>query len=96
MSVVMTYSLAEVAAKHLPPEWKNPTRWLAMRLNRRELRGYRVGRVWRMRESDIDYLLERYSNDDKMMQTPKPVLHEPASIRDGISARARRRVRNSA
>lgn len=29
-----TYTLAEVAAKHLPREWKNPERWLRERLNR--------------------------------------------------------------
>ena len=91
-----TYSLAEVAAEHLPPEWKDPTRWLAARLNRGELRGYRVGRIWRMRDTDIDYLLERYSNDDKVTETPKPVLAEPTSIVDGISQRSQRRVRRTA
>lgn len=66
-----THSLAEVAAEHLPAEWKNPTRWLAERLNRGELRGVRFGRVWRMRDSDIDYLLSRYSNDAKVAE-PDP------------------------
>lgn len=88
-----THSLADVAAEHLPAEWKNPTRWLKMRLNRGELRGIRLGRAcWRMSDEDITYMLTRYHNG----AATEPVAAEPVSIVDGISARSRRRVRRSA
>lgn len=87
-----TYSLAEVAAEHLPAEWKNPTRWLAERLNRGELRGVRLGRVWRMRDSDVEYLLSRYSNDDQVASRPKPAEVDAICVADGLSRRSRRRL----
>lgn len=83
-----THSLTEVAAEHgIDQVSKDPVRWLTMRLNRGELRGVRFGRYWRMRDSDIDYMLDRYSN------APKPVAvapSEPTPIVDGISLRSRR------
>lgn len=87
-----TYSLAEVAAEHLPAHWKNPQRWLIERLNRRELRGVRFGRTWRMRERDVQYLLDRYANDGKVNSQPKPAAVEATCIADGLSARSRRRI----
>lgn len=60
--MVLTHSLAEVAAEHLPPEWTDGVRWLARRLNRDELRGYRVGRIWRMTEADVEFFLAKHSN----------------------------------
>lgn len=57
-----TYSLAEVAAIALPPELKHPERWLRERLNRRVIRGYRVGRIWRMTQTQLDWLVEYLSN----------------------------------
>lgn len=86
-----TFSLAEVAAEHLPAEWTDGVRWLARRLNRGELRGYRVGRIWRMRDTDIEFMLTKYSNDSATRE-PKPVIAEPTSIVDGISQRSQRRV----
>lgn len=83
---IKTYSLAEVAAQHVPSEIKDPVRWLAMRLNRGELRGVRMGRYWRMRDSDIEYMLARYSNDQP---APSPC------IVDGLSERSQRRIRNA-
>lgn len=92
-----TYSLADVASDHLPAEWTDGVRWLARRLNRGELRGYRVGRIWRMRDSDIDYMLERYSNDGHVTNLPAPQPQpELTSIVDGISRRSQRRVRRPA
>lgn len=93
-----TYSLAEVAAKHgLEDVSVDPVRWLSMRLNRGELRGVRFGRKWRMRDSDIQFMLERYSNDSRCehisngVEQPESGPHAPISITDGISARSRRR-----
>jgi hypothetical protein len=88
-----TYSLSEVAAMHMPAEIKNPVRWLNQRLARGELHGIRFsnrgpGSTWRMRESDIDYMLNRYSNNN----TPTP---EPVTVADGLSARSRRRLRTA-
>lgn len=90
-----TYSLAEVAAEHLPSEWKDAERWLARRLNRKELRGVRFGRVWRMRDSDVEYMLTRYSNEGNVSEpTPVPA-QPPVCVADGLSARSRRRLRTA-
>ncbi|MFP1155564.1 hypothetical protein ACK280_26360 [Mycobacterium sherrisii] len=83
---VHTFSLAEVAAEHLPGELKDPVRWLSMRLNSGQLRGVRFGRYWRMRESDIAYMLERFSNSVST-QVPDPA---PVPTDDLLSPRARR------
>jgi hypothetical protein len=92
---IKTHSLEEVAAKHLPAELKNPVRWLAMRLNRGELRGVRMGRYWRMRDADITFMLDLYSNAANVAAkpTPEPASSPADSIIDGLSPRARRRVR---
>lgn len=90
-----THSLAEVAAAHLPPEWKDAERWLSRRLNRKELRGVRFGRVWRMRDSDIDYMLSRYSNEDTVTE-PVAVQSASVSVVDGLSSRSRRSLQRSA
>jgi hypothetical protein len=96
MSTV-SYSLAEVAEAHLPREWKDAERWLSRRLNRRELRGVRFGRVWRMREADIDYMLSRYSNEDAVTEPVSATRTSgPVSVADGLSARSRRRLQRSA
>ena len=59
---IKTYSLAEVAEMVLPPDMTNGVRWLARRLNRGELMGYRVGRTWRMTRGDVEDLIERHGN----------------------------------
>jgi hypothetical protein len=87
-----TYSLAEVADMHMPAEIKNPVRWLNIRLARGELHGIRFsnrgpGSTWRMRESDIDYMLNRYSNNNTQP--------EPVTVADGLSARSRQRLRTA-
>jgi hypothetical protein len=46
----------------LPPDMTNGVRWLAHRLNRGELMGYRVGRTWRMTRGDVEDLIERHRN----------------------------------
>jgi len=93
---VKTYSLAEVAEAHLPPEWTDSVRWLARRLNRGELRGVRFGRTWRMRDSDIEYMLSRYSNDGQSTVDHRlPVVAEATCVVDGLSPRSRRRLRSA-
>jgi hypothetical protein len=93
---VKTHSLAEVAAEHeLDQVSKDPVRWLKMRLNRGELRGIRFGRYWRMRDSDIEYMLESYSNDCAVKISPRREMSDPTSIVDGISQRSQRRVRRA-
>lgn len=87
-----THSLDEVAAAHLPGEWDG-RRWLAARLNRGELRGVRFGRNWRMRDSDIDYMLARYANDTDIQ--PEPAFEPPAlAVIDGLSERSRRNLKS--
>ncbi|BDB43327.1 hypothetical protein Mkiyose1665_18300 [Mycobacterium kiyosense] len=86
-----TYSLEQVAAMILPAELKDGRRWLADRLNRGEARGYKIGRTWRMTEAHVAELIERCSNT---LREPEPAPTRPAnSIIDGLSPRARRRVR---
>lgn len=80
-----TYSLAEVAEMVLPPEWKDPELWLMRRLRRREIGGYKVGHSWRMRQSDVDALLAKYSNTE-------PVVESTVSVLEGLSARAKRKL----
>lgn len=81
-----TYSLAEVAALVLPAEWTDAERWLTRRLNRGEIRGYRVGRVWRMTQDHLDWFIEHFSND---VESKKP--EPPMSMLGGLSPRGRAR-----
>jgi hypothetical protein len=89
-----TYSLAEVAAAHLPPEWVEPERWLRARLNRGEISGSRYGRTWTMDEDDVAEFVARHRN-----KPAQPVAHTPeappTSIVDGLSERSRRRLREA-
>lgn len=88
-----TYSLQEVADMHLPPQWTDGVRWLQRRIAKGELRGVRFGRSgWRMRDSDIDYMLNHYSNSGQRVDTPQP---RAASVADGLSSRSRRRLRSA-
>ncbi|MFV8317177.1 DNA-binding protein [Mycobacterium sp. 23] len=91
-----TYELEAVVSEHLPARWKPEyaRRWLVSRLNRGELRGVRYGRWdWRMRESDIEFMLSRYSNTaDTVAPVPDS---SPASVADGLSERSRRRLRSA-
>jgi hypothetical protein len=85
-----TYSLHEVAEQVLPTEWSDSVRWLARRLNRGEIRGYRVGRTWRMTETHVEDLIERFSNGHVQAR-----VEEPLSVADGLSQRSRRRLRSA-
>lgn len=92
-SAIQTYSLEEVARMVLPPEWTDGVRWLARRLNRGQIRGYRVGRIWRMTEDHVDDLIERFTNHAaRPAITPPAPSSEPTSVADGLSRRSRRRL----
>lgn len=93
-----SYSLEEVAAEQLPPGWSDGVRWLARRLNRGELCGFRVGRVWRMTDEDVDFLIEKHRNLARNTTPATAPSSAPAgalSFADGLSARSRQRLRNA-
>jgi hypothetical protein len=55
--------LARIGCKMiLRPDIANGVPWLARRLNRGEVTGYRVGRTWRMTHGDVEDLIERHRN----------------------------------
>lgn len=84
--VTRTYSLAEVAAVYLPVEWKDGVRWLSRRLNRGEIQGYKVGRVWRMTEDAV-----------RSIRRIAPKANEACSrVRGRISEARRQRYRRTA
>lgn len=94
-----TYSLAEVAAACLPPEWTDGERWLSRRLNRGEIPGYKVGRVWRMTEDDVAAFVNSRRKPAKPAKPAEdvaagaPVAPFDTSVFDGLSERPKQRVR---
>lgn len=91
-----TYSLAEVAAILLPAEWTDGERWLARRLNRGELNGYRVGKVWRMTDGHLDENIRLLSNSVGAKPAEVQQAPYPTSVLDGLSRRSRARIKASA
>ena len=89
-----TYSLAEVAEIALPkpPELKDPERWLRRHLNDGRIKGYKVGRIWRMRQEQLDWLLDRLSNGVQESDVEPSTSAGPVSILSGMSERARARI----
>lgn len=94
-----SYSLEEVAEAQLPGNWTDGVRWLARRLNRGELSGFRVGRVWRMTDEDVDFLIEKHRNVSTPRKQPErspfPAPAAVASFADGLSKRSRSRLRSA-
>ena len=89
-----SYPLDEVVSAHLPAEWTDGKRWLTRRLNRNELRGRRFGRQWRMTDSDIEYMLQKFANFTEDQVDAQPTAPpEATSVADGLSARSARRLR---
>ncbi|ULP47329.1 helix-turn-helix domain-containing protein [Mycolicibacter virginiensis] len=78
-----TYSLSEVVALVLP-ELSHGERWLAERLRRGEIRGYKIGRTWRMTHGDVEDLIARHRN------SPRPTLlpAEPERYPGGLTRRS--------
>ena len=94
-----TFSLEEVAEMVLP-ELKSGRRWLAERLNRGEIRGYKIGRTWRMTAEHVADLIERRSNTIREPEpapptATTPVIAVPPSLIAGLSERSRRRLRHN-
>jgi hypothetical protein len=88
-----SYPLDELVRAHLAAEWTDGKRWLTRRLNRKELRGRRFGRTWRMTDSDIDFMLGKFANfteDQDAVEAQAP--SEATSVADGLSARSARRL----
>lgn len=89
-----SYSLAEVAAMYLPPEWDGVL-WLSRRLSRGEIPGYKVGRVWRMTDDDVTAFIDSHRKPPK----PKPDMTDtgpptPATtVYEGLSRRSRDRLK---
>jgi hypothetical protein len=84
--------VAEVAARYLPPDWIDSERWLRRRLNRGEISGYRVGREWMMTEADVEAFIAQRRNTQ---EAPAAAPQVATSIVDGLSARARQRLRTA-
>lgn len=69
---IKTYSLDEVAAMVLPPDMKSPRRWLMVRLNEGKIRGYRLGRTWRMTRDDVEDLIARHRKEPAVARPAEP------------------------
>lgn len=96
--IIHTYSLSEVAEMVLPPNWKEPVRWLQRHLVSGEISGYKVGHDWRMTSEDVTDLVARHRNsvETTAPEQAEPVVAPgPVSILDGLSARSRRRIQSA-
>lgn len=80
-----TYSLTEVAGMVLPPDLKQPERWLQRHLVAGRISGYKVGHTWRMTHGDIEDLIESC----RKKSPPAPPVSEPDGFLRGLSPRSR-------
>ena len=77
-----SYSPEQVAAEHLPADWKDAVRWLKRRLASGEIPGKRISRgVWRMTDEDIEAWLS--ARDEPAAPAAS------VSVIDGLSSRSR-------
>ncbi len=91
--MIVSYSVEEVAAQHLPAEWKDGVRWLKRRLASGEIPGKLISRgVWRMTDADIAAWLQTRDQPAAPLAPADDGGGMPASIVDGLSRRSRRRV----
>lgn len=93
-----SYSLEEVAAAHLPAEWTDSVRWLRRRLNWGELTGFRVGRVWRMTDEDVEFLIAKHRNITRPSSDKFGAVipaGEAVSFAAGLSQRSRKRLKSA-
>lgn len=99
-----TFSLPEVADMALPDEWTDGARWLARRIRRGEISGYRCGHKLRMTEDQVKDMIARYTEGAAPTAGPQqqPIAvhraqdERPMRVVDGLSARSRRRLNRSA
>lgn len=87
-----SYSLTQVAAMYLPADWKNPERWLRERLNRRQIRGYKLGNIWRMSQADVDDFLAKHRNTT----APQPDAPPAEPRRLSFTTKSSRRLKETA
>jgi hypothetical protein len=73
---------------------RNPQRWVAMRLRRGEFGGVKIGRNWFMTHANVEAAIDSLRNETKAAS--KPVTNRVADPRiiDGLSQRAKRRLRS--
>jgi hypothetical protein len=92
-----SYSAEEVAAQHLPVEWKDRVRWLKRRLASGEIPGKQISRgVWRMTDDDIAaWLGSRPAPTAEEKPADTRTVHAPISFIDALSQGSRARVKRS-
>jgi hypothetical protein len=96
MTTRQTHTLGEVADAYLPPDWTDGVRWLSRRLNTGQLRGIKAGRTWLMRGSDIEYMLDKLSNEERVIEPEtEPAATGPTAISfaEALSPRSRAQLR---
>jgi hypothetical protein len=96
MSGRQTLTLDEVADQYLPPGWIDGPRWLARRLNRGELKGVRMGRTWMMTQANVEFMLDKLSNEHRVVDSePESKVTESKGISfaEALSPRSRSRLR---
>lgn len=92
----VSYSAEEVAAQHLPAEWKDRVRWLKRRLASGEIPGKQISRgVWRMTDDDIAAWLGSRPAATEQTVADEPALPSPVSFLDALSPASRARVKQA-
>lgn len=95
--MINSYPLEDVAAAHLPKEWKNPVRWLKERLASGEIPGKELSRgVWVMTDKHIEAWLEGEAPPKQVVTEPKPKPESVTSLVEGLSSRSHARIVRSA
>lgn len=92
-SPIVTYSLEQVAAMVLPPEWKDAERWLKRRLQRGDIPGYKVGRgAWRMTHQDVENFIAACRNKPAAPTFETGTGPATDVVLAGLSPRSRARI----
>lgn len=95
--MIRSYSPEQVAAVHLPEEWKDRVRWLKRRLATGEIPGKRISRgVYRMTDEDVEAWLQARNAANTAPQAETVQTEATVSVIDGLSSRTRARKRASA
>jgi hypothetical protein len=94
--MIRSYSLEEVAAQHLPAEWKEPVRWLKTKIHKGEINAKRLSRgVYRMTDAQIDAWLSSGESASAAKPAADPVNAAVTPIVGGLSQRSQRRAYKS-
>jgi hypothetical protein len=77
-----TYSLAEVAEQVCGDAVENPERWLKEQIWAKRIHAIKIGRKWRMTDSQIEQAIEVFTSGPTPRVSETPVLGlTPASLR---------------